>query len=131
MKKTDTAPGFLRDLSIVTALVYICAWLVAKYLMEHSLPLSFAIAFGVLVITTYFVHRYLVRANRKRPQIFVAGFMGALGAKLFLSILILVVAGLLEAEHFKFTALAYLVGYFALSAVEIRSLLPLVRKNES
>ena len=99
--------------------------------MHTPLPISFVVGFAFFAVVAFFVRNFLVRANRKRPQIFVASFIGTLAGKLFLSIVILVVAGLLDGANFKFTALAYLVGYFALSAVEIRNLLPLVRRNDA
>lgn len=122
--------AFLRDLIIIVLLVAGIAWAIARYAFDQELPLSFTVSFGILAIIAWFTYGFLVRANRKRPQIFVARFMGALSAKLFLSIIILVVAGLLDKENFKFTAIAYLIGYLLLSINEIRHLLPLVRKSD-
>lgn len=129
MKDPHNTSGFIRDFIIVIVAVYLGAWAVSHYLMPHDLPLSFILSFAVFAVVTFFVRGFLVRANRKRPQIFVAAFTGSLAAKLFLSIIILTVAGLLDRPHFKFTALAYLVGYVLLSIVEIRNLLPLVRRS--
>lgn len=131
MKNPANTPGFIRDFLIATAAVYLAAWLVSHYLMHTPLPMSFVLGFALFAVVAFFVRNFLVRANRKRPQIFVASFIGTLAGKLFLSIVILVVAGLLDGANFKFTALAYLVGYFALSAVEIRNLLPLVRRHDA
>ncbi len=130
MNATRSPKGYITKLTLTTALVYVGAWLVAEYVMGHPLPSGFIIGFGVLALATYLIMLYLIRASKKRPQVFVTGFIGSLGAKLFLSMIILVVAGLVQGDYFRFTALAYLVGYFALSAVEISSLLPYLKEKK-
>lgn len=130
LNATRNTKGYITKLTLTTALVYAGAWLVAEYVMGHPLPAGFIIGFGVLALATYLIVLYLIRASKKRPQVFVTGFIGSLGAKLFLSMIILVVAGLLQGDYFRFTALAYLVGYFALSAVEISSLLPYLKEKK-
>ena len=129
LKNSANTAGFIRAFLIAVAAIYLAAWAVARYVLHEALPLSFAIGFAVFAIVAFFVRNFLVRANRKRPQIFVASFIGTLAGKLFLTVIILVAAGILDQENFKFTALAYLIGYFVLSAVEIRNLLPLVRRH--
>jgi hypothetical protein len=70
-----------------------------------------------------------VNANNKRPQIFVASFMGSLTAKLFLSGIILVMVGVLDKDNLKFTAIGYLIGYMLFLIAEIKNLLPLIRSS--
>jgi len=118
---------FTRDLTIITALVLIGAWASATYFLDMAVPLSFWLAIAILAVVSFFVHRFLVKANDKRPQIFVASFMGALAGKLFMSIGLLLIVGLVDNDSLNFTAVGYLIGYMLLLVAEIKNLLPLIR----
>jgi hypothetical protein len=121
--------NFYRDLIIIVIPVCAGAWLSASYILEESVPFSFWISFGILTVASVFIHQFLVKANNKRPQIFVASFMGALTAKLFLSGIILVLVGVLDKSNLKFTAIGYLIGYMLFLVAEIRNLLPIIRSS--
>jgi hypothetical protein len=118
---------YTRDLAIITALTCLGAWGSATFFLNQFVPLSFWLSITFLVLVSFFVHRFLVRANDKRPQIFVASFMGALTAKLFLSAIVLLVIGLVDNDSLNFTAVGYLIGYMLLLVAEIKNLLPLIR----
>jgi len=129
MKTASHDGNFFRDLIIITVLVCAGAWLSARFVLEESVPFSFWISFGILTISSGFIHRFLVKANDKRPQIFVASFMGSLTAKLFLSAIILVTVGVMDKTNLKFTAIGYLIGYMLFLVAEIRNLLPIIRSS--
>jgi hypothetical protein len=129
MKATDSKNNFTRDILLISVLVCAGAWASANLLLDQSVPLSFWLSIALLTIASFFIHRFLVRANSKRPQIFVASFMGSLTAKLFLSAIILVMVGVLDNENLKFTAIGYLIGYMFFLVAEIKNLLPLIRSS--
>lgn len=129
MKAAQTNNAFLRDLVIITTLVCLGAWLSASQLLGQSVPFSFWLSMALLTITSFFIHRFLVKANTKRPQIFVASFMGSLTAKLFLSAIILVLVGVLDKDNLKFTAVGYIIGYMLFLVAEIKNILPIIRSS--
>lgn len=129
MNNHQSNTGFLRDLIIILATVSAGAWFAANLFLKQDIPLSFWLSFGILTFASLAVHRFLVKSNQKRPQIFVASFMGALAVKLFLSAIILVMVGVLDKSNLKFTAVAYLIGYLLYLIAEIKNLLPLIRNS--
>lgn len=129
MKPDKSNSIFTRDLLIIAVLVCAGAWTSANLLLDQSVPFSFWLSIAILTTASFFIHRFLVNANNKRPQIFVASFMGSLTAKLFLSGIILVIVGVLDKENLKFTAIGYLIGYMLFLIAEIKNLLPLIRSS--
>lgn len=129
MKAVESNAKFNRDLIIISVLTGVGAWASAQFFLNQPVPLSFWLSFALLIVASFFIHRFLVQANDKRPQIFVASFMGSLGAKLFLSGIVLMMVGFLDRPNLKFTTVGYLIGYMLLLVAEIQSLLPLVRSS--
>ncbi|MFN2431137.1 MAG: hypothetical protein ABR574_14075, partial [Cryomorphaceae bacterium] len=84
---------FTIEALVVLAVSFLAAWLISAYGLQSNVPASFWITTLLLFGLNIAVHRFLLKANEKRPQIFVASFMGALTAKLFFSAILLVVVG--------------------------------------
>lgn len=118
---------FLRYFLLITLLNVAGAWAVSHYLLHAAVPVAYWFSLAFIAILTLAIHRILIRANDKRPQLFVSFFMGALTIKLFFSAIILVAIGLIAQEQLTFTALAYLVAYMLYTAAEIADLLPRMR----
>ena len=131
MNEVQSQQFFLRDFFIIIAAVAAGAWFAANQFLKTDIPLSFWLAFSVLSLISLAIHRFLVRSNQKRPQIFVANFMGSLAIKLFVSAIILVMVGVLDKPNLKFTAIAYLIAYFLFLIAEIKNLLPLIRGSKN
>jgi branched-subunit amino acid ABC-type transport system permease component len=131
MNSSEANKNFLRDTIIISAAVAAGAWFSANLFLKMDIPISFWITFAILVILSLAIHRFLVRSNEKRPQIFVANFMGSLAVKLFLSAILLVLVGVLDKSSLPFTAIGYLIGYFLFLIAEVRNLLPLIRSSSN
>lgn len=126
----DMKSRFLREFLIVIVLCVLGAYLVATYVLHRPVPLSFWIMTAVISLVTYIIHKVLADANEtKRPQVFVNYFMGFLTVKLLLSAAMLLVLGLADRENLKFSAVGYFIVYALLTAVELKSLIPLVRNS--
>lgn len=126
----DMKSRFLREFLIVIVLCVLGAYLVANYVLHRPVPLSFWIMTAVISLVTYIIHKVLADANEtKRPQVFVNYFMGFLTVKLLLSAAMLLVLGLADRENLKFSAVGYFIVYALLTAVELKSLIPLVRNS--
>ena len=124
-------PSYHRDFFIVIILTAHGAWLTATFLLSFTVPTSFWLCLSFIALVSLFIHRLLTRASSKRPQLFVAYFMGALSGKLFLSAMLMVVVGLTDRENLKFTAVGFLIAYVLLTVVEIRHLVPLLRNPKT
>lgn len=128
----STQPShFVRDTLIVVILSAVSAWLVSTFALKTAVPLSFWIGLIFITLLTFIIHRVLLKANKKDPQIFVAYFMGSLTGKLLLSAGLLLILGLTDPRNLKFTALGYFVVYVLLTIVELRNLLPIIRHQKN
>lgn len=121
--------SFFRDFAIVIVLSSVSKFLVARYMLESNVPNTSWIGFFFISVLTVIVHNFLLKASTKRPQLFVASFMGALTAKLLLSALFLVVVGIFVKDELKFTAISFFILYALLTIVDIKSLLPILRSD--
>lgn len=122
---------FYRDFTIVIIVFGFSNFLVATYLFHKNVPLSSWIGLILLGALSIIVHKFLIKASGKRPQLFVASFMGALTAKLFLAGIFLIVVGLVDKSGLKFTAIGFFILYALLTIVDIRSLLPILRGDNN
>jgi hypothetical protein len=124
-----SSSSFFRDFAIVIALSSVSKFLIARHLLETDVPNTSWIGFLFISVLTVIVHNFLLKASTKRPQLFVASFMGALTAKLLLSALFLVAVGVLVKDELKFTAISFFILYALLTIVDIKSLLPILRSD--
>lgn len=120
---------FYRDFIIVLLICIAGAILIARFALQTTVPVSFWISLAFIGAITVFIHKILVGANSKRPQTFVTYFMGALTGKLLLSAMILLVVGVLDPGHLKFTGIGFFIAYVLLTVIEFVHLLPLVRNS--
>ncbi|MFN2422486.1 MAG: hypothetical protein ABR572_01805 [Cryomorphaceae bacterium] len=116
--------SFLIKLLILTAANVLGAYVSANYFLDAQVPFSYWLSLAFIAVLTYIVHKQLIAANEKRAQLFVAYFMGALTVKLFLSVILLIVIGLVAREELAFAAVGYMIAYVLFTVAEIRDLLP-------
>jgi hypothetical protein len=121
--------SFYRDFIIVTLLGIAGPFSISHFYLHDQVPLSYWISMAVISIVTVLIHKLLVSANDKRPQLFVAYFMGTLTGKIFLSGIILIAVAFVDKPNLTYTALGYFAMYILLMAIELRHLLPLVRNS--
>lgn len=123
--------SFLITLMILTAANVLGAFVSANYFLDTGVPFSYWLSLSFIAVLTYIVHKQLIAANEKRAQLFVAYFMGALTVKLFLSVILLIVIGLVVREELAFTAVGYMIAYVLFTTAEIKDLLPRMKNPES
>lgn len=115
---------FVRIHLVITALNVAGALLVSRFLFQDDVPVAYWFSLAFIAVLTIVIHKILIKANDKRPQLFVSYFMGALTIKLFFSAILLVAVGLIAKEQLTFTAIAYLIAYVLYTVAEISDLLP-------
>jgi hypothetical protein len=113
----------------ITIFMYSGVWLIHLYNPASHAGLSTWIALSFLVLMSWVVHRVLHSASSQRPQRFITLFMATVTAKLFLSAIAILIAGLIEPEYVVLTALSYMAGYLAYTVAEIVHLLPLFKNT--
>jgi uncharacterized membrane protein YfcA len=122
-----SAPGFLKNLLILTVLVAILgALLFMTLLKEYYLDVfPFLLAFFALVTLVF--HMIIERSFRKNPEKFSYVFMGLSAGKLVAILVMIVIYLIIRRE----TVIPFLVGTFLLYLVftlfEVKTLLRLVQ----
>ena len=108
------------------------------YVFEAVLKLEFGFVnyfslayFTLLVLVTQF---YMVQALKKRPQVFIWTFMGAVGLKMFLSLLLLVImiySGVDEPKTFGVNFISLYLIFSTFSVLQILKAQRASMSNES
>lgn len=105
------------------------AWLVlAELILRFVVGMDTPLFVYVIILysggLTILIHRMLVKANDKRPAQFVNLLMGMIGAKMVLSLLILVVLAFLSSkEAARVILISFVPVYFGNAGLQIFSIL--------
>ncbi len=121
---------YYRNFILSTAIIIVGAYVWAHFTIDRVPPTTW-LCLGFLIALSLAVHRFMEKANKKRPQIFIAWFMGLQGAKIFLSASIILIVGLLDREHLKYNAIVFLVAYALYTTIEIGYMVPKVKNTTS
>ncbi len=122
-------PSFQKSFAIIALLNALGAYAAAHWALGVAVPNTYWIALLFITALSWIIHRILLKADQKRPQVFVNYFMASLTVKLLLSGILLIAVGLLAREELVFTAIGYLLAYFMLTAAEIADLLPRMKNT--
>lgn len=99
-------------------------------LTELQVPILLFVATVVFGLLTYGIYRFLSKSNAENPKRFVSHFMGAIGIKLFASLILVVVYLMFGHQESKMIlALGVMFVYMTFNILLIKKLLPEVRKN--
>ncbi len=83
-----------------------------------------------LFAVTIIVHIYLVRASKNDARKFTGRYLGAMGLKIFIYIVFMVLFLVLEMEHAIPFLVSFLVSYAAFTLVEIISILKYLKRPQ-
>jgi hypothetical protein len=112
--------------------------LIIALLWNHFLPENLQAVYAVYIliyffVSTLFVHRLLIKANKKSPQNFVRTYMSSTGIRLLLNLMVIFIYILID--HNRGTrigfALSFFFFYFSFQIFEVTSLMKeLAKKHE-
>lgn len=120
--------NFSFKLLLAATLLFLATSIIAKSYLHQTLDNSlFTITFFALL--TFGIHYLLVKASKKRPQQFIAYFMGSMAIKLFVSFGFMVVYILLK----KAGAVPYIIiafaSYMLFTIIQVMSVLKYLRAS--
>lgn len=105
--------------------------LIIRFGLAVTTPLFFYVVVLYSFILTYFIHRQLLKASNESPNTFVNMVMGLTGGKMFLSLGLLLIYGLLsEQEEVQIVLLTFVPVYFGNTGVEIYRLLTFMKTQK-
>ena len=111
---------------VLTALAY---GLFYFFIPQHYFTYFPAIPACVLVIT-FLVHIYLIKSSENNTRKFTAKYLGAMGFKMFLYLLFLVIILLIDTSHAVPFLVSFLVTYATFTLYEVISILNFLKKDK-
>jgi hypothetical protein len=120
---------------IITLLILMVILLVLGYASflfvfpQHYFP-HFPVIPAFLFVVTAVVHHYLIRASENDPRRFTSKYLGAMGLKMFLYLVFLVVFLFLDTLHAIPFLVSFLITYAAFTAYEVISILNFLKKEK-
>ena len=104
----------------------------ADQLSLFPVPLALYAMTAVFGVITLLMYRYLSISNAKNPKRFISKFMGALGIKLFASIIFLTVYLFLSEKEYKVSmAIALFVIYMTSNIMILSQITKEIRQAQS
>jgi hypothetical protein len=83
-----------------------------------------------LLLVTLLVHNYLIRTSEKDPRKFTARYLGAMGLKMFIYLVFLMVFLFLDTAHAVPFLVSFLVTYATFTFYEVISILNFLKKDK-
>ena len=99
------------------------------FVPQHYFPYFPAIP-AFLLLVTLLVHIYLVRASENDTRKFTAKYLGAMGLKMFIYLIFLVVFLFIDTDRAVPFLVSFLVTYAAFTTYEVISILNYLKKEK-
>ncbi len=111
---------------VLTALGYgLFLFLIPQYYFPY-----FPVIPGFLLVVTFLVHVYLIRSSENNPRKFTAKYLGAMGLKMFIYLVFLVIFLFIDTVHTIPFLVSFLVTYAAFTMYEVISILNFLKKDK-
>jgi hypothetical protein len=111
---------------VLTALGYaLFLFLIPQYYFAY-----FPVVPAFLWVVTFLVHVYLIRSSENNPRKFTAKYLGAMGLKMFIYLVFLVVFLFIDRVHAIPFLVSFLVAYAAFTMYEVISILNFLKKDK-
>ena len=111
---------------IITALGYgLFLFFIPQYYFPH-----FPVIPAFLLVVTIMVHVYLIKSSENNPRKFTSKYLGAMGLKMFIYIIFLVVFLFIDTTHALPFLVSFLVTYAAFTLYEVISILNYLKKDK-
>jgi hypothetical protein len=96
---------------------------------QHYFP-HFPVIPAFLLVVTLLVHAYLLKASENNPRKFTSKYLGAMGLKMFIYLVFLVLILFIDTAHAIPFLVSFLVTYAAFTLYEIISILNYLKKDK-
>jgi hypothetical protein len=111
---------------IITVLGYgLFLFLIPQYYFPH-----FPVIPAFLLVVTFMVHVYLIKSSENNPRKFTSKYLGAMGLKMFIYLVFLVVFLFIDTARAVSFLVCFLVTYAAFTLYEVISILNYLKKDK-
>lgn len=117
--------------SFLAVFLWILLYVSARFSSTLNFPVVVYIFVGVFALLTIGIHNLLMSANEKSPQRFVTYFMGSVSAKLFLTLIFLLLYLYFNRDERVVVALSVFATYVVFTTLEVVSLYRFLTGNQA
>ena len=107
--------GFILRLLVFLIVLLPLDYFVLQEVFNIEFSYKYYFVFGYFTLIVLLIQIYINNSLKKRPQVFIWTFLGALGLKMFLSLLVLVIVMYAGVSEPKIWAVNFVSLYFAFS----------------
>ena len=123
--------SFVTKIGIATAILLLIQFSLS-YFDVLPIPIAMYIMTGVFGLISYLIYSYLSRANSKNPKKFITKFMGALGLKLFASIIFITIYLFFSEQQYKVSmAIGLFVVYMTSNILILSQITKEIRSTQA
>ena len=128
---TRSVKGFFLASALLASAIIITAYLLLQLLFpEYYFQLFFLVPVFIFGIVNL-VHRFLIRASDLQPARFLSRYIGAMGVKLLIYIVFLLVILLADREHALPFLIIFLFSYLVFTIFEVVSILNYLKNKKN
>jgi hypothetical protein len=121
---------FILTLLILTVIILVLGYALFGFLLPQYYFPYFPVIPTFLFIVTIVVHSYMIRASENDPRKFTSKYLGAMGVKMFIYLVFLVVFLFLDTRRAVPFLLSFLVTYATFTIFEVFSILNFLKKDK-
>lgn len=119
----DSLRKYAFNLFLLALILTTAGYGMFLFLVPESYFLLFPVIPFFLFAVTIIVHIYLVKASQNNPRKFTSKYLGAMGLKIFIYIIFMVIFLAVATEHAIAFLISFLVCYAAFTLVEVIAML--------
>lgn len=121
---------FILICVLLTAVLIPFNYFVLDGILDRKFDYTYYLAYGYFLVLTIVIQGLLLKSLSERPQKFVVNFMAAMGGKIFLSLILILLHLYFNKEGAKVFAVNFTVLYLLYSFLGIYHILSVQRKTE-
>jgi hypothetical protein len=121
---------FIINMLYITVTLLVLGYALFLFLIPQYYFPHFPVIPVFLFVVTILVHIYLIRACENDPRKFTSKYIGAMGLKMFIYLIFLVVFLFLDTAHAVSFLVSFLVTYVTFTTYEVISILNFLKKEK-
>lgn len=107
----------------ISSMLFIAHFAIRTFFIESELHFMVPVTYFILWLLTFLFHVFLSNKKEKSPKTFVNIYMGAIGVKMFVSLLVFFAIGFIFKEDLIEIAIAFIGSYLIFSGMETYQLI--------
>lgn len=121
--------SFVLRLAVLLIVILPLDYFVIEELLKVEFVNTYYFVLAYFTLLVLFTQVYMINSLKKRPQVFVWTFLGVIGIKMFLSLIILVIIIYTGVNESKIFGVNFISLYFAFSIFSVLQILKAQRTS--